>query len=97
MLKTSWLLCLLLTFPALAQPIPRSQAEVRAFRAANPCPSTGRTRGPCAGYAVDHADPICAGGPDRRENLQWLTIEEHRMKTRSDLRMCALHRKSNKP
>jgi len=86
------ILCLLLAFPAFSGPIKRSQAEVRAFKAENPCPATGRTRGPCAGYEIDHADAICAGGPDRRENMQWLTTQEHRWKTRSDVRMCRLNR-----
>ncbi|MBA3774651.1 MAG: HNH endonuclease [Ramlibacter sp.] len=78
---------------SLAQPIQRSQAEVSAFRAENPCPSTGLTKGPCPGYQRDHRDARCAGGADRAENYQWLTIEEHRWKTRSDVRMCRMHRR----
>lgn len=70
----------------------RSAAEVLAFKRANPCPSTGLRSGACPGHQVDHANPICAGGADNRENMQWLTTEEHRMKTRSDVRMCRLHR-----
>lgn len=35
------------------KPIQRSQTEVRAFRAENPCPSNGKTRGACAGWSVD--------------------------------------------
>ncbi len=44
--------------PSAAQPIQRSQAEVRAFRAENPCPATGRRSGPCRGWAVDHVRPL---------------------------------------
>jgi hypothetical protein len=92
----SWLvgpILLALALPTFAQPIQRSQAEIRAFRAENPCPATGKTRGPCGGHEIDHADPICAGGADRRENMQWLTTQEHRWKSRSDLRLCAQHRR----
>lgn len=68
----------------------RSAAELLAFKRANPCPSTGLRSGGCPGYQVDHANPLCAGGSDTRDNMQWLTTEEHRMKTRSDIRMCRL-------
>lgn len=66
----------------------RDPAQVRAFRADNPCPATGRTRGACPGWQVDHIVPLCAGGPDRPENLQWLRTEDHRMKTFLDTRQC---------
>ena len=39
--------------PAEAQ-IKRDRAQVRAFRAENPCPATGRTRGACPNFQVDH-------------------------------------------
>lgn len=68
--------------------IPRSQAEVQAYRAENPCPSTGRRRGACPGYQVDHTVPLCAGGLDHRTNMFWLAVEDHRWKTFVDLREC---------
>lgn len=80
--------------PALSR-IERSAAEVLAFKRANPCPSTGLRSGACPGHQVDHANPICAGGSDTRDNMQWLTIEEHRMKTRSDVRMCRNFKKTH--
>lgn len=66
----------------------RSAAEVAAFKRANPCPATGLRRGSCPGHEVDHIEPLCAGGPDERQNMQWLTVAEHRVKTRDDLRHC---------
>lgn len=51
-----------------------------------PCPATGKTSGPCPGYEVDHITPMCRGGPDTVANLQWLTIEQHKLKTRGDCR-----------
>jgi hypothetical protein len=79
---------LLLALVASAQPIARSAAEVRAFRAENPCPSTGQRRGACPGYQVDHPDPLCAGGLDQRSNMQWISNEDHRFKTLVDAREC---------
>ena len=74
--------------------IPRDRAQVRAFRAEHPCPATGRTRGACPGYHVDHVVPLCAGGPDRPSNMQWITREDHRGKTFVDVRECRKARKS---
>lgn len=78
---------------AAAQPIERSRAEVRAFRAENPCPSTGRTRGPCAGWQVDHTVALCAAGEDNRRNMAWLSVEDHRWKTFVDARECRKFRR----
>ena len=68
--------------------IKRDRAQVRAFRAENPCPATGRTRGACPNFQVDHITPLCAGGADKKENLQWLSKEDHRFKTLVDVREC---------
>ena len=81
-----FLLALLIAGPALADRIPRSAAEVRAFRAENPCPAIGRTRGACPGFQVDHTIPLCAGGPDMRSNMYWLSVEDHKFKTFTDVR-----------
>ena len=66
----------------------RDRSEVRAFRSANPCPATSRIRGACPGWHVDHIIALCAGGPDKRENMQWITREDHRSKTFVDVREC---------
>lgn len=68
--------------------IPRDRGEVRAFRAGNPCPSAGLTRGACPGHHVDHIIALCAGGPDKKANMQWITREDHRFKTYVDVREC---------
>lgn len=82
------LVALAISLPADALPH-RDQKAVAAFKRANPCPSTGATRGACAGHQADHRTPLCAGGFDRPDNLQWLTVEEHRHKTRTDVAVCA--------
>lgn len=66
----------------------RGTAAVREFRRANPCPATGQTRGACPGWQVDHVQALVCGGRDEPANLQWLTAQEHREKTRRDMRGC---------
>jgi len=39
-------------------------------------------------YVVDHIVPLCLGGPDCGCNFQFLTLVEHKRKTRKDLRAC---------
>lgn len=77
-----------------AQPQPHAEPPLRSrvvraeFQRYEPCPSTGLTRGACPGFEVDHAVPLCMGGPDVISNLQWLTVEAHRRKTVDDIRLC---------
>lgn len=82
--------CLMLILaPLLADArIPRDRAEVRAFRSEHVCPGTGLHRGACPGFHVDHIIPLCAGGPDKRANMQWISKEDHRFKTYVDVREC---------
>jgi hypothetical protein len=69
---------------------PRSAAVRAEFQRLQPCPSTGLARGACPGWQVDHAVPLCLGGPavDVATNLRWMPVEDHRVKTRQDLRDC---------
>ena len=77
------LLCgLALTPPGTCARPERSRAQVKAFLR-----QQGLTRIPL-GYEVDHIVPLCAGGKDRPENMQLLTREQHREKTKEDLRRC---------
>jgi len=62
--------------------IKRSQRAVHSFRSAHPCPATGRTRGACPGYQVDHRVPLYQGGSDAPSNMQWLSTEQHKAKHR---------------
>lgn len=79
-------LALALALPAFAAD--RSPAVRAEFQRSNPCPSTGKTRGACPGWQVDHITPLCIGGKDVIANLRWITVEEHKVKTKSDVRMC---------
>ena len=53
----------------------RSSAARSQFVRSHPCPSTGRTDGPCPGYHVDHVTPLACGGSDSPSNMQWLSAE----------------------
>ena len=66
----------------------RSYAVKAEFKRLHPCPATGKRRGPCSGYQVDHVKPLCAGGLDAVDNLQWLTVEAHKAKTKREARWC---------
>lgn len=66
----------------------RSASEVYRFRGAHPCPATGKARGACPGWEVDHIKALRCGGPDVAANMQWLTIEAHRAKSRREARTC---------
>ncbi len=90
--RSAFLAALLLATTAGASE--RSAAAVLAFKRHNACPSTGLYRGKCPGYQVDHIIPLCAGGDDKPPNMQWLSIEAHRAKTRNDVRHCRALRAS---
>jgi len=66
----------------------RSKSPVREFRRDNPCPATGKTRGACPGYVIDHIRPLCAGGPDHPSNMQWQTRADSIIKDREERREC---------
>ena len=49
------------------------------FRSHHPCPSTGKTHGPCPGYVIDERD-----GPDAAPYMQWEMKEEATRKDRRE-------------
>ena len=53
----------------------RSHSAIARFKRLNPCPSTGKSRGACPGYTIDHRIALCVGGRDESENMQWMTNE----------------------
>lgn len=66
----------------------RDPAAVREFRKTHPCPATNKTTGACPGWVVDHAWPLCAGGPDSASNLQWQTRADALAKDKVEWRVC---------
>lgn len=85
-LLASAVVALALSLPAFATE--RSAAAVRQFKRENPCPATGQPRGRCPGWIVDHVKPLCAGGSDRPENMQWQTVQDAKVKDRLERRGC---------
>lgn len=79
---------LALAAEACASSTKRSTAERNRFQRETLCPSTGKPAGACPGYVIDHVVPLCAGGEDHRRNMQWLTVEQHRAKSRDELARC---------
>jgi hypothetical protein len=83
------LLAIVLVLAAVpAQAVERSSAEKRAFQREHACPSTGMRRGRCPGFVIDHSAPLCAGGADRRENMQWQQIAAAKRKDVEERRLC---------
>jgi hypothetical protein len=60
--------------------IKRSLQAKREFRKTHPCPSTGKTHGPCPGYVIDHIRALKRGGADSPGNMQWQTKEAAKQK-----------------
>jgi hypothetical protein len=89
--RPSAVLLLLLAISA-AGAADRSRTARAEFMRTNPCPATGKTSGACPGYQVDHVRALCAGGVDHRSNMAWLTVEQHKAKTRDDVGRCRAQR-----
>lgn len=71
-----------------AQAAQRSAALRAEFQRQQPCPATGQPRGPCPGWQIDHRESLVCGGLDELGNLQWLTTEDHKAKTRAEVKLC---------
>lgn len=81
------LLAAVLALP-VAHAAERSPTLRAEFMRQNPCPATGATRGACPGYQVDHREALICGGRDELQNLQWLSVDEHKAKTRVEVKLC---------
>jgi hypothetical protein len=64
--------------------ITRSTAAKHAFKKNHPCPSTGKPKGACPGYVIDHIQPLKRGGRDAPENMQWQTVQAAKIKDRTE-------------
>lgn len=53
----------------------RSSSVLAAYRRLHPCPVTGRSTGPCPGWAINHVIPLEKGGCDAVINLQWIPVQ----------------------
>jgi hypothetical protein len=64
--------------------IKRSAAAKDAFKRQQPCPSTGKSRGACPGYVIDHVKPLECGGADAPSNMQWQTVAAGKAKDKTE-------------
>ncbi|MCL2831386.1 MAG: HNH endonuclease [Betaproteobacteria bacterium] len=74
----------------------RSAKAKAEFRKLHPCPATGKTKGKCPGYQIDHIIPLCSGGADHSGNMQWLGTKAHKAKTKKDRQECRDEKKHMK-
>jgi len=81
-------LLLAVAIGGLAVAAERSSAARAEFQRQNPCPATGKSRGPCPGFVADHLKPLCAGGADHPSNMQWQAVEAAKVKDREERRGC---------
>lgn len=78
-----------LLFALVATPADaRSKSAKAEFQRQQWCPATGKPRGPCPGYEIDHITPLKCGGADAPHNMQWLTFEQHKIKTAREAKEC---------
>lgn len=45
------------------------------------------------GWQIDHVTPLKCGGADDATNMQWLTIADHKAKTKAEVKDCR-HKRS---
>ena len=74
--------------PTLEAKTHRSYAVKAEFKRLHPCPANGKRRGPCPNYQVDRKIPLKCKGRDAVDNMQWLTVEAHKAKTKREARWC---------
>ena len=91
-----WLARALIVAASLAMVlhVDAGQARSRTARAdfvrSQHCPSTGKARGACPGWVVDHVTALACGGRDHPSNMQWQTVADAREKDRWERFGCSL-------
>jgi hypothetical protein len=74
----------------------RKESTRVAFIRNTACPATGKHAFPCKGYIIDHIVPLCAGGKDAIENMQWQTTADSYKKDVLERKQCAALKKAVK-
>jgi hypothetical protein len=66
----------------------RDHRAIATFKHDHPCPATGKSKGPCKGYVIDHVEPLACGGADHPSNMQWQTVAEAKSKDKWERKQC---------
>lgn len=66
----------------------RSRIARAEFVRVNHCPATGRPKGACPGWVVDHVVALACDGADAPENMQWQTVEDAKAKDKWERKGC---------
>lgn len=66
----------------------RSQKAKSIFKYMHPCPATGRNKGACPGWTIDHIKPLACGGADDANNMQWQTKYDAKLKDKWERKSC---------
>ncbi len=66
----------------------RSYKAKAEFKKLHYCPSTGKPKGRCAGYVIDHIKPLACGGADSPSNMEWQTKEAAKLKDKWERKGC---------
>jgi hypothetical protein len=66
----------------------RSQKAKVIFKFSHPCPSTGRNKGTCPDFIIDHIKPLACGGLDEASNMQWQTKVDAKAKDKWERKKC---------
>lgn len=66
----------------------RSMTQRQHFKDMYPCPSTGKSKGRCPGYIVDHIKALACGGADEPYNMQWQTVRDAKFKDKYERKGC---------
>lgn len=82
------ILVMMLAAPSQAFANERSRTTLADFKRQHPCPTTGRPRGACPGWVVDHVVPLACGGVDHADNMQWQTKADAAAKDRLERKGC---------
>jgi 5-methylcytosine-specific restriction endonuclease McrA len=81
-------LCLVFVVPAVDAGQQRSRTARAEFVRVHHCPATGRPRGVCPGWVVDHIKALACGGADAPANMQWQTVEDAKSKDKWERKGC---------
>lgn len=89
MQKIVWLvLSLAFVVPPAEAGRHRSLAARAEFVRVHHCPATGRPKGACPGWVVDHVIALACGGADAPANMQWQTVDDAKAKDKWERSGC---------